>query len=55
MNLWLSETADLNDSTVTLHSVQERLFEFPIVHRKKYCCPSCIYIRKRVGGIWYEI
>ena len=40
----MSETADLNDSTV----FRGRLFR--IVRGKNYCCLSC----KRVGGIWYE-
>ena len=46
----MTETADSNDSTATLHSVQGRLFQFRIVRGKNDYCLSC----KRVDGIWYE-
>ena len=47
----MSETADLNDSTVSLFIVfRGRLFQFRIFRGKNDCCLSC----KRVYGVWYE-
>ena len=47
----MTERADLNDSIVTLHSVQgETVVQFRIVQGMQDCCLSCM----GVGGIWYE-